>query len=331
MSFRFSIRETPPKAQKEGEEIIKGSGISEPYRHSTERQTNKVGIDGAGNAIVRYVTGLDTDKVDLYRWLTTDEERELMRKQIDELRPLITKAYGGDKVVEETNKFFWGRENKEVNRILVHNATDQVFMDTKTPSHALLYLSIMAGAFMEVVAPTKDWAEAFQVPHYLALETDDNQFDGDEDITRSEAHAALISLQKESPEALMILSWCVLSDTTTFGGVNKATSQRELMTSLVKFIDGKLVSRKKRNCPKTFMDYAERWKKPLTKNALYVEAYLRAGEHFALINQREKRYTTANGTALGNTVKEAVETLLKPKFQVDLEQLRDAVETKWTE
>ncbi len=58
---------------------------------------------------------------------------------------------------------------------------------------------------------------------------------------------------------------------------------------------------------------------------------LEQGEYYSFINQREKKYVTTEGTVLGNTVVEAVATLQKPKYQQDLEKLRDQVEAKWKE
>lgn len=330
MSFRFQIKNTQPKAEKEGNEIVRFTGKAEPFNQGTERESQVVGVDGAGNPKVVFNTGLDVEKVSMYRWLT-DEEKEVMKKQIKEFLPEIEKAFGGKDVLADTNQFFWGRARKDINKLKVTPETEEVFCDTTNPRFALLYLSIMAGAFMDVVAPNKEWADAKQIPHYLALETDDTSYDGEEDITRSDAHAALSTLRKESPEGLLILAWCMLSETRTFGGMNKATPQKDILTSFVQYIDGKLVTKKKRAYPSFFLKYVEKWNAPLTRPALYAEAYLKAGEYFALVNQREKKYVTATGTILGNTVAESVENLLKPKFQVDLETLKDAVEKKWSE
>jgi hypothetical protein len=46
---------------------------------------------------------------------------------------------------------------------------------------------------------------------------------------------------------------------------------------------------------------------------------------------KEKKYVTEDGTVLGNTISEAIETLNKPKFRSDFEKLRDQVEKKWNE
>lgn len=330
MSIRFAIKSASAKSEKEGDTFIRFTGDAEPYRRVEDRKCDKVGVDGAGNAKLVFTTGLDEKTVQFYNWFS-EEEKKAVLKQIKELRPLITDFYGGEEVVNSTNKYFW-LENRDINRLSLDNETMQTFYDTKNPAHALLYLSILSGAFIEMVAPTRDWAERRQIPHFIALETDDLMSDDEDDITRSDAHAALSELRREeSPDALFILAWCLQYETNAFGGINRATPPRSLATTHSQFIDGKLVSKKKRNMPRTFIDYAERWKGPQTRPALFVEAYIKAGEYFSYVNQRDKKYVTADGTILGNTIPDAVAAIMKPKFTQDLEQLRDKVEAKWKE
>ena len=83
--------------------------------------------------------------------------------------------------------------------------------------------------------------------------------------------------------------------------------------------------------PKTFIDYANKWKGQQSRQELYVEAYIRAGEYFNFITQREKKFVTSDGTILGNTIKDAVTSIMKTKFSVDLQKLREQVEGKWKE
>jgi hypothetical protein len=221
---------------------------------------------------------------------------------------------------------------RDVSRLSLSHDDIDVFYDTKNPSHALLYLSILSGAFVEVVAPTKEWADKNRIPHYLALETDGPTDEENDDITRSDAHAALSELRKEAdPEALFILAWCVQYDTNAFGAYRRSTPFKDLVNYHIKYIDGKLVTKRKRNTAQTFLNYVEKWKGTQTRPGLYAEAYVKAGEYFGLINQRSKKYTTAAGTVLGNTVEEAVTNIRKAKFNGDFETLRDQVEAKWKE
>jgi hypothetical protein len=208
-----------------------------------------------------------------------------------------------------------------------------VFFDTEKPAHALLYLSIISGAFIDLVAPTRDWAERFQVPHYMALELDEGLYgEEEEDITRSDAHAELGMLRKEfGKDALYILAWCLQYDTNAFGAYNYNTSEKDLINYHIKYIDGKLVTKRKKNMPKNFIEYAKKWRGQQTRQQLYVEAYIKAGEYFNFVTQREKKYVTSDGTILGNTVADAVKAIMQPKFSVDLEKLRGQVEGKWKE
>lgn len=329
MSIRFSIKNTASKAEKEGDTILRYSGVSEPFRRVSEREGRSIGVDGNNNAKLVFTTGLTTEKVPFYKWYNEAEQKEVV-KQIKDLKPTIVNYFGGEDVVSDTNKFFWS-ENRDVSRLSLTNEDMDVFYDTSNPVHALLYLSIVSGAFIDVVAPTRDWAERHQLPHYMALETEET-FDEEDEITRSDAHAYLSGLRKDAdPEALFILAWCIQYDTQAYGAYSKSTPLKDLINYHIKYIDGKLVTKKKKNTPKVFIEYAEKWKAQQTRPTLYVEAYVKAGEYYSYINQREKKYVTTDGTVLGNTISEAVTTLMKTKFTQDLEKLREQVEAKWKE
>jgi hypothetical protein len=329
MSLRFAIKSTASKAEKEGDLIIRFSGTSEPFSRVSERECKKVGVDGVGNPILSFLTGLDEKQVQFYNWYNEAEQAEV-KKQIKELTKVIKDFYGGDDVINHQNRYFW-LDNRNVSRLSITNETVDTFFDTKNPAHALLYLSVIGGAFIDLVAPTREWAERNQIYHFLVLETEDS-YENDDEVTRSDAHAALSHLRKETtPEALFILAWCILYDTNAFGAINRSTPMRTLLNNHIQYIDGKLVTKKKRNTPAVFLEYADKWNAQQTRPALYVEAYIKAGEYFNYINQNEKKFVTADGTVLGNTISESVSTIMKPKFTADLEKLREQVETKWKE
>jgi hypothetical protein len=331
MSVKFTIKNTAAKATREGDSFVRFSGTSEPFSRHCERTARAIETDQQGNPTKwLFTTGLEEDKVEFYNWYNT-EEKEVVKASIAELKPLIERYYGGGNAIHAENYSFWKRD-REVNRLKVTHDSVDVFFDTEKPTHALLYLSIIGGAFSDLVAPTKEWAERYQIPHYLALEVDNNNFEDEEDITRSDAHGELANIRKEfGKDALYILAWCIQYDTNAFGAYNNSTPEKDLISYHIKYIDGKLQTKKKKNCPKVFLDYAELWRGQQTKPLLYTEAYVKAGEYFNFINQREKKYVTSDGTILGNTVKEAVTNLMKPKFNVDYEKLRDLVEAKWKE
>ncbi len=329
MSIRFAIRNTEEKAKKEGEQIVRFSGTSEPYHRVSEREGRQIGVDVGNNPMFTFTTGLNPDKVQYYRWYN-DEEKKAIVKKIKELKPLISSYYGGEEVIDEHNAYFW-KDNRDVNRLSITPEDIDVFFDTSKPAHALLYLGIISGAFIDLIAPTKDWADRYQLPHYMVLDTDEIA-DDDEEITKSDAHALLGELRKDaSPEALFILAWCIQYDTTTYGAYLKSIPQRELINYHIKYIDGKLQFKRKKNAPKTFIQYAEKWKGQQTRPALYVEAYVKAGEYFNFLHKRDSDYTTPEGVAVGMTIPEVVENLQKQKFSAELELLRDRVESKWKE
>lgn len=335
MSIRFKIKNITEKAQKESDgTIIRFSGKAEPYSQSTDRECNPVGYDSNGKPKLIFTTGLDIEKVDLYRWYTEEEKAEV-KKQIKEYTPVLAKAYGGADVLVDTNVFFW-RKKREVGRFAVSHEIENFEFDTKNPQHALLYFSIISGAFMDVVAPCKRWLESnpnLNVIHYLELETEENQFDGDEDITRAEAMSALMSI-KDNPEALFLLAWCLQYDTTAFGAYSKSISPRNLMSYHIQYIDGKLKLKgvKKKNFPKTFLEYFNKWEGQQTRPKVYTEAYVKAADYYSILNKNaDKKFQTLDGVVLGVTIQEIVENLHKNKFQQDYEKLRDLVEAKWKE
>lgn len=329
MSIRFAIKTTIAPAIKEGDAIVRFSGTSEVTKTSEERDCQVVGVDGAGKPKYVFNTGLNPERVQHYRWYT-DEEKEEVKKQIEEMLPKITTNYGGAAVIDETNAFFWKR-NRDISVLSLNTQDLKKFYDTKFVTHALLYFSIISGAFMAMVAPTKEWAETQKIPLYLALETDDIEED-DTEITKSDAHAALGELRKEeNTDALFILAWCMQADLEKYGAYTKSISKRDLVAYHIQFIDGKLQSKKKKNCPRVFLDYYKKWKGQQTRPSLYTEAYAKAGDYFGYISRRDKMYTTSDGTELGTSMSEVIENLQKTKFARDLEHLRDQVEAKWKE
>ena len=328
MSVKFIIKSAIKDAEKEGDSFVRFTGLAEPFIKVDERRSDKVGETKDGPELI-FRTGLDAEKVEFYDWYS-EEEKKAVVEQIKEMGALINRAYGGEKTLNDRNKYFW-LDNREINRLQLDNSKLGMFYDTKNPTHALLYLSIIGGAFLGLVAPTKEWAETYQIPMYISLESD-NDYEGEEDITRSDAHSALSEMRKdESQDALFILAWCIQYDTKAYGAYLRSTPTRELVNYHIKYIDGKLVTKKKRNTPKVFLEYVEKWKGKQSRPLLYVEAYVKAGEYYNFINQKEKKFVTNEGTILGNTIEEAVTTLMKPKFSQDLEKLRDQVEKKWKE
>ena len=328
MSIRFVIKNTPAKAQMEGDQIVRFSGISEPFNRHSERFCRKVGVDGKGNPRFVFNTGLDKTKVDLYPWYS-DEEKEVVRSSMDDLIKVVEDHYGKE-TLDSTNAYFW-REDRNVNRLSLKNESIDVFFDTKNAVHALLYLSIISGAFIDLVAPTKDWAERHQIPHYMALEEEANSYQDENEFTKSEAHGALTDLRRNhGREALYILAWCLHYETETFGAYNLNTPEKNLIDYHIQFIEGKLIKKgKKRTSPRVFIEYYNRWLGQQTRPLLYAEAYIKAGDYFNLIVKRDKKYTTVDGTELGNNIPDAVKNITKPNRVQEFEKLRDMVEDKW--
>lgn len=330
MSIKFSIKNSVAKAEKEGNIIVRFSGTAEPFNRHSERSCKKVGVDGGGNPRLIFTTGLDETQVQFYNWYSP-EEKKSVAEQVKELKPLIEDYYGKDSL-EPSNRYFW-KEDRDINRLSLSHETMDTFFDTEQPAHALLYLSIISGAFIDLVAPTRDWADRTQTPHYLALETENTDYgDEDEDIKKSDAHAALGDLRKNhGKESLYILAWCLQYDTNAFGAYRYSATEKDLVNYHIKYIDGKLQTKKKKNCPREFLSYYERWLGQQTRKALFTEAYIKAGEYYNFLVQRDKKYNTLDGTILGNNINDAVSAIMKPQNNKEYEKLRDLVESKWKE
>lgn len=337
MSLRFAIRNTQSKAEVEGSgTIVRYSGASEPFRRSSERSNRTIKVNEKREPIEwKFTTGLNPEQVKFYDWYS-DKEKEVIVEKIKELSPLIEAFYGGSEVIDPKNYSFW-KEDRNINRLSLTNSDIDTFFDTKFPAHALLFLSIVSGAFIDLIAPTKEWAQSHEVLHYMILESEaDTNDDDNDDIIRSDAHAALVDLRKNADtDALFILAWCTQYDTKTFRAYTKATPMRELINYHIQFIDGKFQSKKKthnsKSFPKIFLEYYEKWKGQQTKPLLYAEAYVKAGEYFNLFHSADKKYTTGDNNPLGNSIDEAAKNLIKNKFNDDLQKLKDQVEVKWTE
>lgn len=335
MNFKFAIKSVAGDAQREGDEVVRFSGISEPMHQGCEREVRKTGEIGSGRDLqtfVRFNTGLEPDMIEFYDWYS-EAEKEALKEFIIENKPKISKFYGGDEVVKPENRYFW--EKKEVYKLFVDNYTVDKLFDTKNPSQCLMYLSIASGAFMSLVAPTKDWAERNPgIPFYLALEAEASTTDSESYVGKLQAQAALSGLSEDSGDGMFIVAWCTQYDSASYGAYSRtATPRSELIKYHSMFIDGNIMGKKgkKRDCPKIFLDYANRWNGQQTKAAVMVEAYVKAGEYYGFINSAKKKYVTDEGTVLGNTIEECIKTLMQNKYSDDLDRLREKVEKKWNE
>ena len=328
MKLKFQIKPTSSKAEMEGNEVIRFSGESEAYKRTATRVSEPVGLTPKGEPVVKFVTGIDPDKVQFYYWYNEEEKAEI-KKQIEEALPALRVRYGGEEVLQDTNVYFW-KENRDIYQIPVTITTKSQFFDTSNLEHTLLYLGIIGGAFINMIAPTKEFAERYRIPHYLMLETETDDEEYEEVSDSIEAIANLSSLVKdESGDGLFILCWTALYGTKGFGSLLKSTPKKDLISYLKMYIDGNLVDKHKKKCAKNFNEYYEKWKSTQLRPKLYAEAYIKGGEQFAVVVTKDKKYETSWGTLLGNTIEEAVEKISQKKFADDLKRLQEEVEKKW--
>jgi hypothetical protein len=328
MNVRFQIKSTAKKAEMEGKEILNFSGESQAYRRKATRISEEIGLRPDGTKRVKFKTGLNPERVKYYWWFS-EAERDEIKKQLEEALPQIEERFHGKDIIHDENIAFW-KEQKEFYQIPITITTKDLYFDTNNVDHAVLYFGILGGAFIDTIAPTRDLAIEKRIPHYLVLEKDveDEEFiDVNEKL---KASANLFKLMEEgSEDALFILCWTALYNTRGFGSVLKSMPKKDKATYLNMFIEGQLVDKRKKNCAKTFNEYVERWNSPQLREKLYAEAYIKAGEQYALIVTKDRKYETIWGTSLGNTIDEAVEKITQKKFANDLKQLMEEVDKKW--
>ena len=92
MSLKFEIRNTAGKAEKEGDVTLRFTGTGEPFDRVSERDVKKIGVDGAGNPRLKFVTGLDETRVQFLPWYNEEEKKEVL-KQVKELKNMMSEFY----------------------------------------------------------------------------------------------------------------------------------------------------------------------------------------------------------------------------------------------
>ena len=329
MNVKFQIKSTAQKAEMEGREILNFSGEAQPYRRKATRVSEDIGLRADGTRKMKFKTGLDLDRVKYYWWFN-DAEKEEVKKQLEESLPEIEQRFHGKEVIHDENIAFW-KDQKEFYQIPITIKTKDLFFDTKNTDHAVLYFGIIGGAFIDTIAPSKDLALEKRIPHYIFLDKDAEDEEFVDINEKLKASSNLFKLMEEGgEESLFILCWTALYKTKGFGSILKSMPKKDKASYLHMFIEGELVDKKKKTCPKIFNQYVEKWNSPQLREKLYIEAYVKAGEQYALIVTNDKKYETITGTSLGNTIEEAVEKLSQKKFATDLKWLTEEVEKKWT-
>lgn len=330
MSFNFGIKSIFTPEQKVGAHIIKGTGVSLPFTRTSPLRSSKVGIHPDGKPIFEYNTGLDESKIEYYKWMNEDEKKA-HKKLLKEHIEIFEKAFNGKDVINSRNMFFWKDKNRDL--ITVTNETESMLFKMTDPEHAVLYFNIMSGGFIDLVAPSKEYAEANNLMHYLVHEEDYVDETSQDFSLKGKAYQLMMELNDMDNDPLYYIAWCLQPYTTSFAAYSKAFSKQELIKYTALYIEGKLSRDKKRNCVKDFINYATNWKSGnLNKEKIMVEAYINGALYYVILQKdREGTILTKTGASVGSSVSEAIEILMKPKMAADLNDLRDSVTKKWNE
>lgn len=328
--MRFMIKSLAGNPEKEGDTFIRYTGNSEPFARGDEMAATKIGVLPDGTPKLKFRTGLDEDQIQFYGWLST-EAKELHKNLLADYKPIIAERFGGREVIESTNRFFWFDDN-ERNKIKITNETLFKVFDMKNVEYALFYFNVMGGAFLEVVAPTKQMAEDKNIPHYLVLENDFSDDVSDDYSLKADAYSLMKELSNSDGDSLLYLAWCLQTGSKAFGAYSRSSGKSEMIKYHAEFIEGKL-TKTKRNCPKDFVKYAESWKEGgILRNKIIMEAYLKSAEYYSYLNaNKENKYQLPSGLVLGVSIEDSITTILRPKNTSDCDALRNFVEAKWKE
>lgn len=314
-STRFAIRSTRPIAQKQGNATIYGTGEDVPFSHACQLFLKRV-----SETEFEYVTGLEPKHIQYSPHFPDEHKPDLLKKQANAVK-FLSEIHGKD-TLKATNKYFWD----EASQFNLNNGTLAQFFDTKEPEHLLLYWKIMGGGYADEIAPTYEAATAAGVPFYMT-ESEAEAERRSEDVSYKVKAFSLLEQMSErkSTEDMLWLAWMLHPANM---GYTFSTPKATLYQGHYEFIEGNLVKKQKKACSRQFIDACNLLKADKTR--AIATAIIKAGEYFGLVytNKDNKLQTRLHNTLLGEDFEQAVETLLKPVNQEELQSLRDEVEKK---
>lgn len=314
-SKRFAIRSNRTPLQKQGSTIIYGTGDDVPFAHTCQLFCKRI-----SPTEFEYVTGLEPKHI-RYSTAFTDEEKDVLIKQQTNAVKLLADIHGKD-TLKSTNGYFW----EEKSSFTINNETLVTFFDTKEPEHLLLYWKIVGGGYDDEIAPSHEAAQQRGLSFYLTEFEEEAERQSESIGHKVKAFSLLEELnERKSGEDMLWMSWMLHPSNM---GYTKATPKAVLYKNHYEFINGDLVKGQKKACSKQFIDAFNLLKADKTR--AIATALVRAGDYFGLIfsNKDGKFETRAGKTILGADVEEAIETLLRPINQQELELLREEVEEK---
>lgn len=314
-SKRFAIRSTRPAERKENNRIVFGTGEEVPFMHTCELFVTRV-----SEKELEYVTGLEVKHIKYSKDFPDEDKEALLKHQAAAVKKLA-EIFGKD-TLKPTNGYFW----EEQSSLKISNETLSMFFDTKEPAHLLLYWKIMGGGYSDEIAPSFESAAARAIPFYLTEFEEEAERRTEVISKKIKAFALLEELnEKRSQTDMLWLAWMLHPSNM---GYTYSTPKATLYRAHYEFIEGMLVKSKKKSCAAQFVDAVTLLNTDKTKAiALGV---VHAAEYFGLLysNKDGKFQTRSGGTLLGQSFEEAIEILLKPANQDELEELRIGVEEK---
>lgn len=267
--------------------------------------------------VKRYLTGLDDVIVEHDPSLSDQDKKE----RISKIKGTVEKLerFFGKGNLDATNEKLWG----EVKLVIDRKTTN---LDLTDPKNEILFHCIKAGGFTEV-APSIEEAIEKRKKFYLIepLEFVENRVAPRKIIGK--AIATLVDIyEKKGFDDIFFLAKYLLPVDKAYV---KKTPKSLMYEDLDKFINGELIRKSKMECARMFLDAVKKPKSHIIVYCLVKDAF----EYFNFIytNTSGELKNNETGGLYGTTIERAVDHLLTPAFEHELENIKYRVEKKWTE
>jgi hypothetical protein len=314
--MKFKIATFEKTEQFDGNTPIYGSGNSVIKKETVDRFAKKM-----GTGIVRYRTGLAIDELERSKQVDSITKAGLIERFPRDLEKL-EKEYGKANLDPE-NRIFW----EQFAKLQMTNDNNIYILDDDNSEDLLVKMGIYAGAY-PAIAGSAEIASEKGLSYYLVeLEAYDEEKFEKEVGLKLEATGELYNLNKKGgKDALLWFTW-YLSDQSK--GFTKTTTGSKLVQELSDYIDGKLTTTQKKDCPKKFIETIAKWKSD--KDTFIKTCLFKAGLHFGDLYKHNSTgiiMVSSNQAQLGTDVESSLKTLDRPENLEMFINLKEAIETK---
>lgn len=313
--MKFRIAEFEREERFDGNLPIYGTGASVIRKETVSRFGKRVNEN-----TIRYKTGLVLEDLEHSKYVDEITRKGLIERFDKDLEK-IAKEYGKSNLDPE-NKVFWNTFSK----LDITNDSLYVLDDDK-PEDLLIKMGIYSGAY-PAIGGSAEIASKLGLSYFLVeLESyDEEKYEKDFGL-KFEAKGELFTLSKKGgKDALLWFTW-YLSDQSK--GFTKTTTQSKLVKELDDYIDGKLTTVAKKECPSKFMEALAFWKSD--KDTFIRTCLVKAGLFFGDLYKHNNTgiiMVSANQAQLGTDIQSSLKTLDRPENLEMFINLKEIIETK---